>query len=227
MNSKQLTVNAEPRTMNQERVLLHLRKGEEVKYLSHLDFIRAFERALRRARIPVEYSAGFNPRPRMSFGSAVGVGVTSDDERITLELAAHMAAQDVKDALNSVFPKGIEVLEAETLPEGAKRTATTGSQFRLTVKGDASDVKKAVDELLESKEIPVTRVRENRTKQIDLRPNLIDAIVIGHNGESVTLEIGLRSGDSGGARPQDFVQALQQKVPNLSLASVHRMKQLA
>jgi radical SAM-linked protein len=219
-------MSAEPRTKNPERVLLRLQKGDEVKYLSHLDFIRAFEQALRRARIPVEYSAGFNPRPRMSFGSAVGVGVTSDDERIILELAEPMAASEVKEALNSMLPGGIEVLKAEALPEGTKRIVTTGSQFRLTVQGDSSAIEKAVGELLESKEIPVTRVRENRTKQTDLRPNLIEARVTGSDGDSVALEIGLRSGDSGGARPQDFMQALQQKVPNIVLLSVHRIKQL-
>lgn len=213
-------------TKHEERVSLSLRKGPEVKYISHLDFIRAFEHALRRARIPVQYSEGFNPRPRMSFGSAVGVGVTSDDEKIVLELAAHMASKDVRDALNSVLPRGIEVLEAEVLPEGTKRIATTGSQFRLTVRGDAAAIHKAVDELLESKEIPVTRTRENRTKNIDLRPNLIEARVAGEDEGLVTLEIGLRSGDSGGARPQDFVQALQGKVPNLVLVTVHRTKQI-
>lgn len=208
-------------------VMIRLRKGPEVKYLSHLDFIRAFEHALRRARIPVEYSAGFNPRPRMSFGSAVGVGVTSDDERITLELAAHMSAEDVKEVLNAAFPKGIEVLEAEILPEGAKRTVLTGSQFRLVVRADASAIEAAVNELLESKTIPVTRIRENRTKEIDLRPNLIEAKVTGSDEGLVTLEIGLRSGDTGGARPQDFVQAIQHTIPNLVLVSVHRVKQLA
>ena len=212
--------------MSDRRVLLRLGKGDEVKYLSHLDFIRAFECALRRARIPVEYSAGFNPRPRMSFGSAVGVGVTSDDERIILELAEPMAASEVKEALNLILPGGIEVLEAEALPEGTKRIVTTGSQFRLTVRGDSPAIEKAAGELLESKEIPVIRVRENRTKKLDLRPNLIEARVTGSDGDSVTLEIGLRSGDSGGARPQDFMQALEQKVPNIVLLSVHRIKQL-
>ena len=218
-------MNGERRTQNPERVLLRLQKGGEVKYLSHLDFIRAFEHALRRARIPVEYSAGFNPRPRMSFGSAVGVGVTSDDERIILELAEPMAASEAKEALNLILPGGIEVLEAEALPEGTKRVATTGSQFRLALRGDSSAIEKAVGELLESKEIPVTRVRENRTKETDLRPNLIEAGVTGSDGDSVTLEIGLRSGDSGGARPQDFMQALEQKVPNVVLLSVHRVRQ--
>ena len=213
--------------MNNEHILLRLRKGEEVKYLSHLDFIRTFEHALRRARIPVEYSAGFNPRPRMSFGTAVGVGTTSDDERIILELAAHMPASDVKEALNSVLPKGIRMLDAETLPEGTKRLASTGSQFRLIVQGDPSAIEKAIGELLDVKEICVTRIKENRTKEIDLRPNLIGARVTGSDGDSVVLEIGLRSGDTGGARPQDFMQALQEKVPNTVLLGVHRMKQLA
>ena len=81
------------------RVMLRLNKGEAVKYISHRDYVRAFEMALRRARVPVAYSSGFNPRANMSFGSAVGVGVESDDERILVELSKPIPPGEVDAAI--------------------------------------------------------------------------------------------------------------------------------
>lgn len=210
------------------RVLLRLRKGEEVKYLSHRDVIRTFEFALRRARIPVAYSAGFNPRPRMSFGSAVGVGVTSDDERIVLELGSPEDPSDVKEKMNSQLPSGLAVLEAEAVPDEGRRGGSSdlgGSQFQITVTGDPLAIDRAIRELFESTEVRVVRVREGVTKEVDIRPHLLQADIVKSEEGCVSIQVSLGLGHSGGARPQDFVQALSDKVPNLNVRRIHRLKQ--
>ena len=210
------------------RVLLKLRKGDRVKYLSHLDLIRAFELALRRARIPVAYSLGFNPRPRMSFGPAVGVGVTSDDERIALELASAEEPSEIRERLNSQLPDGIEVLSAEAVGE-SPLPGPNASQFRIAVLcgGECSpaDVARAVEQLMKSAEVRVARVREGKTKEVDIRPFLLQADVTECEGRSVVLNVSVRLGDSGGARPQDFVQALLRLAPNLTVGRIHRSRQ--
>lgn len=212
------------------RVLLSIRKGEEIKYLSHRDVIRSFEYALRRARIPVAYSEGFNPRPKMSFGGAIGVGVTSDDEKIQLDLSEILTPAEVMERLNSVLPSGIRILSAEDVPEGRKSPLSklNASEFRLNLScGDGcspEDVKPAVDRLLASGEIKIVRVREGKRKPIDLRPFLLSADTR-LQGESVSVDVALRSGDTGGAGPRDFVQALGELVPNLNVISTHRLRQ--
>jgi len=209
------------------RVLLKLRKGDKVKYLSHLNFTRAFEMALRRARVPVAYSSGFNPRPRMSFGSAVGVGVTSDDERIVLELASPENPSDILERLNSQLPEGMEVLSAEAV-EGSP-PGLNASQFQIAAACDEgcgpAAVGKAVEELMKSGQIRVVRTREGKTKEIDIRPFLLDADVAECGERSVLVNVSLRLGDAGGARPQDFLQALLHLVPNLSLGRIHKLRQ--
>lgn len=213
------------------RVSLRLRKGEQVRYLSHRDFVRAFEFALRRADIPVAYSEGFNPRPRMSFGGATGVGVTSDDERIVIELSQPESPGEIGDRLNSTLPPGMEVLEATEIPEGAKppTSALNASEFRLTLDlGGSCDWRSfsdALSELLASNELRISRLRDGRTRELDIRPYLLSAEIVGCEDDAAVVHVSLISGSTGGAGPKDFVQALQKVMPNVTVKSIHRVRQ--
>src|SRR5690554_5367975 len=89
--------------------------GPEVRFLSHLDLLRAMERALRRAGLPAAYSAGFSPRPKMSFGFALPVGVMSVAEYGDFELACKMDPEEFKQVYNRHLPQGLHVLEAKLL----------------------------------------------------------------------------------------------------------------
>jgi len=211
--------------------MLRLRKSDEVKYLSHLDLMRVFEFGLRRARIPVAYTEGFNPRPKMSFGSAISLGATSDDERIVLELAADMDPYELKERLNAGLPGGYQVLDAETVPEGVKSpiSALNASRFRLTFCcGDECDcpaIESAVRGILDSPEVRVTRIREKKgNKEVDIRPSLLSAEVTGCGEGSAVIEVAVKMGESG-ARPQDFVQALGNRLANISVRKTHRLEQ--
>ena len=77
-------------------------KGEEVKYISHLDLQRAFQRALRRAEIDIAYSKGFNPHPKVSFATALSVGMTSDGEYVDVELNNWQNGKELTKKLNGV-----------------------------------------------------------------------------------------------------------------------------
>ncbi|MHB0913761.1 MAG: TIGR03936 family radical SAM-associated protein [Armatimonadota bacterium] len=198
------------------RVLLTLRKGEEVKYLSHRDFVRAFEFAQRRARIPVAYSEGFNPRPRMSFGQATSLGATSDDERIVVDLTR--PEPKIAEKLNRELPPGMKVLSSEVMPDGAKPLAgLTASEFRIKFCADPVALKQAVSELLAAKEVRAARIRDGRKKEIDIRPHILSAEV---SDSEVTVSL-----SSEGAGPRDFVSALAEKVSGLIVEKVHRVRQ--
>ena len=212
------------------RVLISLRKGEEVKYLSHLDFMRAFEYALRRAGLPVLFSEGFNPRPRMSFASALGVGVTSDDEQIILELTSAVDPSEVMEKLNAKLPKGMQILSAEVVREGVKSpiSGLNATRYRITAECpqecDAAAVRGAAEKLLASDKIRVLREREGRTKEIDIRPFILSVDSISSEDHRVIIEVSLESGSSGGARPQDFMQALGDLLPGLKTCHIHKLK---
>jgi len=96
------------------KVKLTYTKGEDVKFLSHLDHIRALERALRRSDLALAYSEGFNPRLKMSFLTrALKVGETSESCQVVLTFIRQTRPEEVKAALNSTLPAGFKVLDAE------------------------------------------------------------------------------------------------------------------
>ena len=93
----------------------------DLRFISHHDTLRLFERALARAGIPVRYSEGFNPRPRFSVVVPRPVGVASRDELMVLEVTADLAADEALRRLQSQMPEGLTLLSAETLAPGARR----------------------------------------------------------------------------------------------------------
>ena len=229
--SKGSTIPQETSKMR-PRIMVALTKGEPVRYISHLSYFRSIELALRRASIPVAYSEGFNPRPRVSFGSAIGVGVTSDDERMVIELASPQEVDNVIDRLNKVLPNGIRVAWAEIVPEGVKSAlrGLNASLFRFTVASspgyESGAIEKAIQDMLARKELCIRRVRADKLREVDIRSHLVSAYVVQFFRDYFEIEAVLKSGDSGGAGPGDFVEALRMFMPNINVVKIHRVKQL-
>ncbi|MGB9612993.1 MAG: TIGR03936 family radical SAM-associated protein [Candidatus Margulisiibacteriota bacterium] len=94
------------------KVRVKYRKGEEVKFISHRDLMRAFQRAIRRAKLPIAYSQGFNPHMKISWGRALKVGQTSEAEFAELQFEKWIKPNEVLEKLNAELPKGLEILEA-------------------------------------------------------------------------------------------------------------------
>ncbi len=106
------------------KVRIKFKRGEELRFLSHLDQHRMFTRALRRADLPISFSHGFNPHPIISFANALSVGMTSDSEYVDIGLDLdsdeEINLKQLHKTLQSVLPKGIKISKVEILPEGAK-----------------------------------------------------------------------------------------------------------
>lgn len=96
-----------------QRIKVKYRKGEEIKYISHRDLIRAFHRAIRRAGLPVSYSQGFNPHMKVSWGQALKVGAASEGEFAEIQMERWVKPQELKEKLNQTLPPGLEILEAD------------------------------------------------------------------------------------------------------------------
>ncbi len=94
------------------RLLMRFRKNEEVKYISHLDMQRLFQRALRRAKLPCAYSQGFNPHLLISFAAALPVGVCSESEYVEVQLEKYIHPLECMKRLNEVLPQGVRVINA-------------------------------------------------------------------------------------------------------------------
>src|SRR5690349_7657199 len=103
------------------KYLLTFEKGEPVRWLRHLDMLRTFERTIRRAELPIAFSSGFNPRERITFASALGVGVTGGAELMTLEFTDSVDPPSIIASLNGKLPAGIRIPEASEIPDAGSR----------------------------------------------------------------------------------------------------------
>jgi len=162
------------------RVRLRLRKDGRMRFLGHLDFMHAFHRSLLRAGMPLRYSAGFHPKPKVSFSEALPTGVESDAELIDVELTRPVSARDVVANLNRELPEGFHVIEGEVVLPGTPSPSTCirATHYRLELPA-GSDIAAAVSEFLQAEHIPVRRVKGKRTVEVDVRPWVVSLEVSG------------------------------------------------
>ena len=163
-----------PETQCRMRVYYH--KGNEVKYISHLDTLRAWERAIRRSGLPLAYSQGFNPHPKITIAMPLAVGCTGENEPLDIILAEPIPEQAVVRALAPVMPPGFTVVSAVKVPPKSPALATlfvrAVYEILLAEVGE-DDVKRRIHDLLEQETVLV----EFRRKQFNVRP-LIDSLTL-------------------------------------------------
>src|SRR5262245_28393195 len=111
------------------RLRIRFRKEDDLRLISHRDLLRTLERLFRRANLPLGMSEGFHPKPRMSFPSALAVGIAGTDEVMELELCQELTADEVRAALDPHMPPGLHFNRIEVLPAGAKKAQVNCVQF--------------------------------------------------------------------------------------------------
>jgi len=196
-----------------QQIICRFAKGEAVKYISHLDLMRALERGMRRAQLPLAYSEGFNPRPRVSYASALSVGHTSDAELMAVALQRPMDPGDVREALNACLPEGLAILQAWTAPPHKPKTSlgeTDTAEYTVSIEGalEGIDLEKRAAEFMAQDEARITRVSDKGAKELDLRPLVGAATVVRADERKAEVHLKLRTGSSGGARPEEVLAAL-------------------
>ena len=216
------------------KLLITFRKAESARWLGHLDILRTFERAIRRADLPIAFSTGFNPRERIAFASALSVGVTGDAELATLEFTEPVDPADVVARLNSKLPPGIQLVEAQAIPEAGSRdllnsfdraeifvTCVCPENTRL------ESVAESAQKLLAASELPILRERDGKTKNVDIRPLIHDIRAESIQAERVTIGLVLSLGAEGTAKPPEIVELMARDIPGLSARRIHRARLLA
>jgi len=195
-----------------QRLRLRFGRGEEVKFTSHLDIIRSWERAFRRARIPVVYTQGHTPHPRIVVAAPLAVGVTSEAELMDVYLSRRMPPQALMMMAKRQLPAGFDVLDVWEVG-----LATPSLQSRLVYADYASQagpakseqwVKDAVSSLLQMKELPWHHSRGSEVHYYDLRALILDLWLVGWYGRLCTLGMRLRCGAGGSGRPEQVVLAM-------------------
>jgi radical SAM-linked protein len=151
-------------------------KDQEAKFISHLDLQRTLERALRRARIPVRYSQGYNPKPRFSVASALMLGAAGDNEIMDIHLDRPVEPGQFVDRMNGSLTPGIRFRAARALPEGAKDAASLvkAARYRITFGDRELPLGELVSRFVSSDTVMVQKHTKEGTKTVNARPVVLE-----------------------------------------------------
>jgi radical SAM-linked protein len=160
----------------QHLVVRYAKRGK-MRFASHRDVARVFERGVRRAGLPIAYSAGFTPHPRISYAGGTATGVASEAEYLSLALTSRQAAAQVRERLNATLPDGIDVIDVMDDTEGPG--ALEASQWRVVLPGvELATAERAVAGFLALSEAPVERLTDKGVRRLDARAAVVTLDVL-------------------------------------------------
>jgi radical SAM-linked protein len=196
------------------KIRMALKKTEAMKYVGHLDFGRAIERALRRAKLPVAYSVGFNPHMKLSFGPALGVGVASDAEYVDAEMISMVDETEFGQKLSHQLPSGLILVKAKQV----NSTASLAAELNLagySVKIDSEPspdnlvaAETALEMFSKAEAISYIRSSPKGVKTIDLKSFLMDDPSLVTGSGCINILFWLRLKSTGAVKPQELMKVL-------------------
>ena len=188
-----------------QRLRVRYAKRGRLRFTSHRDFSRAFERAVFRARIPMAYSSGFNPHPRISYAGAAPTGSASEAEYLEIGLAETLDPAEVHRILDESLPAGLDVLEVVESPGGSLSDLLEASRWEITLAG-AGDLVPLVDTFLASETVEVERMTKKGLRVFDARAAVL-GMQIRVDGDTTVLDVVLEHVVPA-VRPDDLLSAL-------------------
>jgi radical SAM-linked protein len=210
--------------MKTQRLRVTFTRGDDMKYVTHLDMMRFWERALRRAAIPVTYSEGFSPHPQIALAAPLAVGVTSDCELMDVFLEERMTPRSFIETLSPQVPPAITITAArETgLALPSLQADVRAAEYEVDAPvPDGVDVAAAITTMLAAESLPWQHKRDEETKSYDLRPLIIELEVASREDDLVRLRMLLRNDSTLGAgRPEQVALALGLGAPT----RIHRTR---
>ena len=190
-------------------------KGEQIRYISHLDFARTVERALRRAKLPVAYSEGFNPHVKLSFASALSLGVIGLQEYFDVELTSEIDEQEFVNRLSSVLPKGVSVGRAVKISDRHKALMAVINYSTYTVElplaGIAEQAQAAIEKFNSAAAVHYTRVSPKGRRQIDIKQFVQQPILADISGGTLVLSFAVAITPGGSVKASEIIEALAEQ----------------
>ncbi|WP_424184841.1 TIGR03936 family radical SAM-associated protein [Actinokineospora sp. G85] len=157
-----------------QKLRLRYAKRGRLRFTSHRDVARAFERALRRAGVPMAYSQGFNPHPKISWVGAAPTGVASEAEYVELQVVQRLDPDRLAQVLDAALAPGLDVVEAVEAGPGGLAERCEGSRWRIVLPGvPPGELAAAVSALLAAERVEVERMTKSGRRIIDARPAII------------------------------------------------------
>lgn len=195
-----------------------------LRYVSHLDLMRVWERVCKRAALPLASSRGFSPRPKIALAAPLAVGVTSECELLDVLLTERVELTETARRIEMQLTAGLRLLELSESPlkqPSLQSMVTAASYVVETPDNRSSDQwQSAIDDLLLREAIPWSHQRGKDTKSYDLRPLILGIELLNADGASAALRMSLRNDERGAGRPEQVLLALAAREPPVR---IHRV----
>ena len=188
------------------RAMIRFGKQSRLRFISHLDLQRFFQRALNRTGLPIAWTQGFNPHPILSFGSALALGWTSEDEILDVQRSAPLGRRRTEDAMRAALPVDLPVLEVRMVDDRhpAPMAMVRASDYEITLSGEtAAATLDAAEEFLRRESVMAVRKTKSGEREVDIRPM---ALLMEREGDVLSARLMLTEKDT--LKPDLLVRAL-------------------
>ena len=186
------------------KLRFYFSKEPSVKYVGHLDLIEVFDRAFRRAKMPLTFSEGFNPRPKLSIAHPLAVGISSIGEIGEIELEDKVEIADFINRMNEALPSGIRILSADYVEEKkALMALVTSAEYKIELEGEKLS-EEALKAFFEQEEIVIDK--KNKKKQI-VQVNVKD-MILDYKIDGLNVWVKLMAGNEKTLRPDLLVNKI-------------------
>ena len=207
------------------KIRIKFRKQGTMKFIGHLDVMRYFQKAMRRADVDIRYSEGFSPHQIMSFAAPLGVGLTSNGEYLDIEVNSSGSSSEMVQRLNAVMADGFEVLSFHRLPDEAKNAMSLVEAADYTLAFRAGYEPEDLDgffhgllRFYDQEQILVTKKTKKGEKELDIRPLVYDLSIVKDSSDSHApvnfadfkrplIYMQVSTGSSNNLKPEMFLQA--------------------
>ena len=180
---------------------LGYKRGDSIKYVSHLDFVRVFGRAFRRAELPIAYSEGFNPHPLLTFALPLSVGYTSECELMEFVMEKELPEEEIKEKLQSAMPLGIEIIEVY---KGKTRMKKLDNALYVV---KAENLPDDLEKFLSRESILIEKKTKSGIKETDIRADIKNITL-----KNDSIEMLLAAGSRANLKPEVVVSAMNKYI---------------
>lgn len=202
------------------RIRITFSKSDAIRYIGHLDLFRSWERTFRRSNLPLAYSLGFHPQPRLNLACALPLGFTSECEIIDAWLESPLPLDQIRQSLEAALPPGLAILDLENIDihAPALQTQVTSAIYSIILLDHTPDLDVRIHKILSAANL----LRPRRGRSYDLRPLIEDLILLPSiDAGNDRLRVQLAAREAATGRPEELLEELGVKFED---TRVHREK---
>lgn len=190
------------------KIRIKFRKYGPVRFIGHLDVMRFFQKAIRRAELDVVYTGGYSPHQVMTFAAPLGVGLESNGEYMDIEVNSLLSCQDITDRLNAASVYGIEIVGTKILPDSVGNAMASVAAASYTVRFREGrkpnmEIEEVLPDFLARNSILITKATKKGSRELDLRPGIYE---MSWDGNAFSMLVNASS--AGNIKPIQIIEAL-------------------